>query len=231
MKNQFSLKKLTLMSFFAFAVMLVSTSNIQAQNGDGLLGGDKAVRFGVKGGVNLSQLYVDDVNVDDEKAKWGWHAGVFLKAPLGDLFAIQPELIYTNVGSKISYKGSNTLGIQSGEVRFNLNYVQLPVLASLTLGPVSIQAGPYVSYLVNVNIKDLKNNDVTDPNEVANLNEDDFERVDYGIAGGLAFDVKGFQLGARYNYGLRKIGEGGLAGKLTENSKNSVAQVFVAFGF
>ncbi len=187
---------------------------------------DQRVRFGVKGGVNLANLYIDEVT--DEKAKAGLHAGLWMKAPIGEFFAIQPELIWSSKGSKIGeYK--NIPFTQDGQVRFNLNYVDLPVLASLTLGPVSIQAGPYVSYLINANVKNLKEDLST--GAAKDLDKTDFNAVDYGLAGGLALDIKGFQLGARYNYGLREIGKSDVAGQITKNAKNSVAQVFVGVGF
>jgi hypothetical protein len=185
-------------------------------------------RFGIKLGGNLSNLYVDDVT--DEKAKFGFHAGVFAKAPVSELFAIQPELLYTSVGSKI---GSYTI-LQTRDVNFNLNYIQLPVLAVVTLSAVNIQFGPYVSYLVNANVKNVKvdNNGIpTSSTDGRDLNRDDFNMLDYGLAGGIAFDLSGFQIGARYNYGLREVGKGGIAGGLTNNSKNSVAQVYIGIGF
>ncbi len=190
---------------------------------------DLGVRFGIKGGLNVSQLYVKRPDVQDENIKLGLHAGLFMKAPLSDFFALQPELLYSNQGAKISYNGSNLLGIQGGEVRFNLNYVQLPVLAVITAGPISFQAGPYIAYLASANIKDLKDDQTTGLQRT--LDKSDFKSFDYGLAGGLAVDVQGFQLGARYNYGLTNIGSSAFAGKLTENSKNSVIQVFVGFGF
>lgn len=199
--------------------LLAATFTAKAQD-------DKKFRFGVKGGVNLSNLYIDDVN--DEKAKIGLHAGLWMKAPIGEFFAIQPELLWSSKGTKIGeYK--NIPFAQDGEVRFNLNYVDLPVLASVTLGPVSIQAGPYISYLFNANVKNLKE-DLTTSN-VLELDKSDFNSVDYGLAGGLALDIKGFQLGLRYNYGLREIGKSDIAGQITKNAKNSVAQVFVGIGF
>jgi hypothetical protein len=162
---------------------------------------DRQVRFGVKGGVNLANLY---------------------------MFAIQPELLWSSKGTRIgSYQ--NIPFTQDGQVRFNLNYVELPVLASLTLGPVSIQAGPYVAYLFNANVKNLKE-DLTTSGAV-DLDRKDFNSTDFGLAGGLALDIKGFQLGARYNYGLREIGKSDIAGQITRNAKNSVAQVFVGIGF
>jgi hypothetical protein len=193
--------------------------------------GDRAFRFGVKGGVNLSQLYVSGVDVESKANKVGIHGGLWAKIPTGDAFAIQPELLYTNNGSRIRYQASNALGVQGSEVRFNMNYLQLPVLASVTLGPISIQAGPYVSYLLNANVKNLEVDNAINPTTLAELNEDNFHRVDYGLAAGLAFDVRGFQLGARYNHGLRETSSNGLTGLLPNNAKNGVAQFFVAVGF
>jgi hypothetical protein len=217
-KKNFMTKKLFGISFLAIALFLV-TNVVQAQD-------DTQVRFGIKGGLNLTNLYVDDVN--DEKAKFGLHGGLWMKAPVGEYFAIQPELIWSSKGTKIgSYQ--NIPFTPDGEIRFNLNYVDLPVLGSITLGPISLQAGPYISYLVNANVKNLKE-DLTTSNAV-NLDEGDFNRVDYGLAGGLAVDIKGFQLGARYNYGLREIGKSDIAGQFTRNAKNQGVQVFIGIGF
>jgi hypothetical protein len=193
--------------------------------------GDRAFRFGVKGGVNLSQIYVNSVDVESKSNKVGLHGGLWAKIPTGDIFAIQPELLYTNNGSRVRYQASNAVGIQGSEVRFNLNYIQLPVLASLTLGPFSFQAGPYASYLIGANVKNLEIDNAVNPTLVADLNENSFNRLDYGLAGGLAIDIRGFQLGARYNHGLRELTSRGLNGVLADNAKNGVAQFFVAVGF
>jgi hypothetical protein len=190
---------------------------------------DMEARIGIKGGINLSNLYIDDVT--DQKAKWGLHGGIFAKIPVAAAFAIQPELLYTTAGNKVGNYTSFS-GPQN-QVNFNLNYIQLPILASLTAGPVSLQAGPYLSYLVSAKVKNVRvdNNGIpTDTSDGRELNKDDFNTIDYGLAGGLALDIKGFQVGARYNYGLRNVGQSGISGLLTNGSKNSVAQLYIAFG-
>ncbi|MBC7920550.1 MAG: PorT family protein, partial [Ferruginibacter sp.] len=123
----------------------------------------------------------------------------------------------------------------SDQTNFNLNYIQVPILASLTAGPVSIQAGPYVSYLVSAKIKNVRvdNNGVpvnSGSTTGTELNREDFSTIDYGLAGGLALDVKGFQLGVRYNLGLREIGQGQAASFVASGAKNSVAQLYIALG-
>jgi len=185
-----------------------------------------APKIGVKGGINLANMYVDDV--DDEKLKVGLNAGLFFKIPFTSFFAIQPEVLYSSKGSKLTYNNR----IQgSGEYRYNLNYIEVPMLAVFNLGPhFNIHAGPYAAFLASANIKNLHSNG--DINSITDLKADNFNRLDYGLAGGVALEFSNFTLGARYNYGLKEIGKSGnLSGELTQNSKNSVASFYVGFGF
>lgn len=214
-------------SMLLLAILAVlGTTQVEAQTNN------PGPKFGVKGGLNLSQLYVDQPNAEDEKMKVGVHFGVFGKIPVTNYLAFQPEVLYTNVGSKITYGGSDVetfLGIEPGEVRFNLNYIQVPLALAVNLGPLNIHAGPYISYLLSANVKDLETSDLN-TTDLVELDTDDFNRLDYGLVGGIAIDVQNITLGVRYNYGLREIGNSGVAGSLTDNSKNSVAQLYIGFG-
>lgn len=183
-------------------------------------------KFGVKGGINLSNLYVDDV--DDENMKVGINVGVFAKFPLTKGFSIQPELLYNSKGAKLKY---NNAVLGQGEYRYNLNYVDLPVLAVFNVGKnFNIHAGPYVSLLTSANIKRL-DTETGDVDHIADLNTDDFNRFDYGLAGGVGLDIQNFTIGARYNYGLHEIGKDGIAGQATKNSKNSAFTFYIGLGF
>jgi len=207
-------------------LLLMGASQVNAQESN------PGPRYGIKGGINFAQLYVDQPNAEDENMKVGYHFGVFGKVPITSFLALQPELLYTNVGAKITYGGSdleNLLGIEPGEVRFNLNYIQLPVALTANIGPLNVHLGPYLAYLAGANIKDLKTSDLN-PSDIKELNRDDFNEFDYGVMGGVGFDVQNFTIGARYNYGLREVGKSGLAGTLTNDSKNSVAQIYIGFG-
>lgn len=208
-------------------LLMISVPQVYAQSNN------PGPRIGIKGGLNLSQFFIDQPTVEDENMKLGLHFGLFTKIPVNDFVSFQPELLYTNVGSKVSYGGSavgSSLGIREGEVRFNLNYIQLPLALAINVGPLNIHAGPYLSYLVSANVKNLRTSDLTTINTIE-LNKDDFKTIDYGLLAGVGFDVQNVTIGARYNYGLRQVGKDGMAGNLTNNSKNSVAQLFIGFGF
>lgn len=189
-------------------------------------------KIGIKGGLNFSQFFVDQPTVDDENIKVGLHFGIFTKIPLSNSIAFQPELLYTNVGSKISYGSSagNLLNVSEGEVRYNLNYIQLPLAFVFNIGPLNLHAGPYFSYLASANVKNLRTSDLTTINSIE-LNKDNFNSLDYGLLAGLGFDFGNLTIGARYNYGLREVAKEGIARDLTNNSKNSVAQLYIGIGF
>ena len=183
-------------------------------------------RFGVKGGVNFSNFRVDEIA--DNNIKAGLNLGLFFKMPVSDVVAIQPEILYSSKGSKLEY--DNALQ-GKGEYRFNMNYLQLPILGVFSLGQAfNVHIGPYFSYLANTNIKNMDKD--FNIQGVQDLNEKAFNRFDYGIAAGLGFDMQGFVVGARYSYGLNEVGDSGkLSGQLLSNSKNSVATIYVGFGF
>jgi len=186
-------------------------------------------KFGIKGGLNFTNLRVDnDDEGNDENMKTSFHAGFFAKLPVTRGFSIQPELLYSSKGSKLAY---DNIIQGEGEYRFNLNYIELPVLAVVNLGKnFNIHAGPYVSYLANVNIKNL--DDDGNMEDIADLDEDDFNRFDYGVAGGVGFDISNFTLGARYSYGLKDIGkDDNIAGQFLTNSRNTAIQVYIGLGF
>lgn len=182
-------------------------------------------KFGFKAGVNFSNLY--NIEVDDNNMRVGFNIGVFSKIPVSKGVSLQPELLYTTKGSKLNY---NNFVLGSGEYRFNLNYLELPVLAVFNLSKnFNLHLGGYAAYLTNTNITDLKDNGTI--NEIAVLNASDFNRWDAGLVGGLGFDISNVTIGARYNYGLVEIGKkDNVAGQLTGNSKNSVLSVYVGIG-
>lgn len=187
-------------------------------------------KVGLKGGVQLSNLYVD--NVDDENAKFGFQAGLYFRNQITENFALQPELIYSLKGSEIAYSSFSIPGLiegGSGSYRFNLGYVELPVLAVVTVGAFSIHAGPYIALLTNANIKNV--DDDGDIEEITSLDRDDFNTFDYGIAGGIGFNLPMGILGLRYTYGLNEIGKSDIAGRVTEDSKNAALSLYAGFHF
>jgi len=194
----------------AVVAVLISNQDIFAQE----------ARGGIKGGLNLSTLYIDDV--EDENVRAGFHAGIFTQLMLAENFAIQPELNYSTKGSKAKYDNF----VFQGENKFNLSYLDIPVLATFKLGDdADIHVGPYFGYLVGVSTS--TEGDLGDGYE--ELDRDDYENWDFGLSGGVALNFQPISLGVRYNYGLKKIAKSENAEDFIGDAKNAVGQVYVAF--
>lgn len=197
----------------AVAISMITFSNAQAQN----------ARAGIKGGLNLSNLYVNEA--DDDQARIGWHGGFYGQLFASEGFAIQPEVNFSTKGTGVTRIDNNSARYES---KFNLNYIDIPVLMVFKLGTVAeIHAGAYWAYLLRA---EIKNNDRNPDNEFTTIDRDNFDDWDYGLAGGIGFNLgEGAQLGVRYNYGLNEIAESRGARRMFGNSKNQVAQVYFAF--
>ncbi len=203
-------KKIAGMMLMAIVAMVFSSS---------LAFGQSPRKAGIKGGLNVSNLYIDDVN--DENARYGFNVGFFGEVISGDAAALQLELLYSTKGSRAYYDG-----VFDQEVKYNLNYLDLPVLAVIKLGETAeIHLGGYASYLLQANIE--YNGDWGSGNQ--EVNKDRLNSFDYGLTGGVGFNFGPVQIGARYNYGLAKIADDDVSRALIGDSKNSNAQVFVAF--
>lgn len=116
------------------AILLLSTVAVSAQ-----------LSFTVRAGANVS-----GIENADSQMKIGWKAGAGVDYAFSNLFSVRPMLYFTTKGC--SY-GDNNLGFSADKV-FNLNYLELPLLASFHFGlrkDMSLVAsiGPYLAYRVN----------------------------------------------------------------------------------
>lgn len=201
-----SIKFLAVVVLF-FTVSILACSSTFAQ-----------MRAGVKGGLNVSNLYIDDVN--DENARYGFNVGVYGQILSTEVFAIQPELLFSTKGSKAEHGG-----LIDQTIKYNLNYLDLPVLAVFKLGEsAEIHVGPYVSYLLGANVS--YSGDIA--NTTDKIDKDNLKSFDYGLSGGFGLNFGTLQIGARYNYGLAKIADSDGAKTLLGDSKNSVAQIYLS---
>ena len=209
------MKKLRNLSLLvsAVAISMLTFSNAQAQY----------AKAGIKGGLNLSNLYVEDA--DDEKARLGWHAGFYGQLFASEAFAIQPEVNFSTKGTGVTRIDANSAQYESN---FNLSYIDIPVLAVFKLGKVAeIHAGAYWAYLLGA---EIRNNDRNPDNEFTTVDRDNFDKWDYGLVGGIGFNLgEAAQIGVRYNYGLNEIADSRGAKRVFGDSKNQVAQLYLAF--
>ena len=201
----------------AFLVLLSMSffSNAQESN----------LKFGVKGGVNFSNLSKD--NDEDNKMLTGVNLGLFAKLPISNSIAIQPEIYFTTKGSKLTY---NNVFVD-GTANFDLNYIEVPILLVLNLNKnFNVHVGPYASYLISSKVKNVS--DVSFYDFESNINSDDLNKFDTGIVAGIGIDMQSLSIGLRYNFGLIKVGkERDYSGTTYTfpDGKNSVISAYLSY--
>jgi len=212
--------KLRVIAVFAF-VFGIYSATLQAQTNEGSSG----AQFGVKGGVNFSNLYTEEVK--DNNVLTSFNVGVFATLPINNFLAIQSELLYSRKGAKLEYDNAFTVG----SAKFQLNYIEVPVLLRVNItNNLNIHAGPYFAYLIDAQVKNESDSGNFDFEE--SYNNDDFNKFDYGLAGGIGFDFESFGIGARYNYGLNTVGkERTILGQsyTIPDGKNSNISLYISF--
>ncbi|HEX2617081.1 MAG TPA: porin family protein [Flavobacteriales bacterium] len=179
--------------------------------------------IGIKGGLNVSNLHVDEAN--DENSRIGFNVGVFGRTMPEEPIGLQVELLYSSKGTHTTYSG--VFGIVDQDVDFNLNYLELPVLIGFRLGQMlEIQAGGYAGYLLSA--KASTSGDLGSGSD--ELDKDNFASMDFGVVGGIALNFGTAQIGARYNFGLAEVADSDAAKAVLGDAKNACAQIYLAIG-
>lgn len=189
-----------------------------------------AQQFGAKAGMNVSSMSKDE-GLSDQGSKIGFHAGVFMNAPLAANFSIQPELIFTQYGEKYDYTVPATP--ISNETRFSgathLNYVAVPVMFQYNATPsFYLEAGPEFGLLVNA--KDKYKNETTGEtiSETGDF-KDDLNGFNFGLGLGAGYYfTENIGVTARYVAGFTDIAKDRQAGDAV---KNNAFQVGLAYKF
>ena len=190
------MKKLFLL---ALTVALLSTLTTQAQ-----------IKFGVKAGLNLANLTGDDVG--DVKMNTNFYGGALVQVPVGKMFAVQPELIYSGQGAKSNIDGT--------DVKYNLGYLNVPVLFKYVHSSGFFAAtGPQIGFLLSG-----KASDGSDHVDI----KSSFKSTDFSWAFGLGYMIKPVNLGieARFNQGLSNI-----AANSGVSAHNQVIQIGLVYTF
>jgi hypothetical protein len=177
-----------------FVCVLALTTLSQAQ-----------VRFGVKAGINLANVSGDDV--DGNSMKIGFNAGAVAKISVSEAFSIQPEIVYSDQGAKLE-----------DDVKLNLSYINIPILAQYNTGGFIIETGPQFGFRMGAKLKgDGGSLDLKEQTKGFDLG--------WGIGVGY-LTQSGFGVNARYNLGLSNIADDD-----DGDLKNSVIQIGVFYLF
>ncbi|WP_223607944.1 porin family protein [Chryseobacterium sp. OSA05B] len=182
------------------------------------------VTFGVKGGMNVSSLSKDE-GLDDQKSKIGFNAGVFANIPVAESFSIQPEVLYSQYGSKADY---TVLGNKFSSST-KLDYIAVPVMFQYNLIPnLFVEAGPEFGFLVSA--KNKIKNESNGNSSTSDNYKDDLKTFNFGIGLGAGYYfTDNFGITARYVAGLTDVAKDRPNG--SDAVRNNTFQVGLAYKF
>lgn len=162
---------------------------------------ERALRFGAKAGVNINKIQGKAFR---DGFSYNYVLGGFIQWNFSRKWGIQPEVNFSQASSEIT--GDNTdiyddLFLGGGQKKARLNYLKIPILLNLDLGPsqrVKLQAGPQWSQLLGSTVDSLRN-----PSQPV------FKKNDFALLGGLWIQLPVVYIGSRYELGLTNISETG----------------------
>lgn len=179
---------------------------------------------GVKAGLNYTTLAVNEA--DDENARIGFNGGIFARTAPEQPVGLQVELLYSTKGTHTTYTG--LFGLVDQEVDFNLNYLELPVMASFRLADIlDLQAGGYAAYLMSAKVG--TSGDLGSGTE--ELDRDGFTDLDYGVVAGAGLNIgANLQLGLRYLHGLASVADDNATDLVLGDATNRCLQLYLGIG-
>jgi hypothetical protein len=178
------------------AVAILFTTGAYAQGG-----------AGIKAGVNFANQDITDINTE---SRTGYHFGAFFELRATDNIIVQPEVLFSTHGSKITI--SNTTE------KVNLSYLNIPLLLKFRfLGIADVHLGPQFGVLSNAEYNDQ---DI----------DDQLKAIDFSLIAGAGINLPmGLIGGARYVYGLSDYNESfdPGSGAVLPEVRNKTVQIYL----
>ena len=160
-----------------------------------------AQNFGFKGGYNYSSFSGEVAKDNTLKGLSGFYVGALLELPLGDVLSLQPEVIYSRQGAAWE-KDYNIPILGKGSLKndIKLDYLNIPVMAKVNLGPLFLQGGVQFGFLVG---KPETSSTVNGRRVTEELDKDAYASFDFGVGTGLGVNLsEHFFIEARYTHSL-----------------------------
>ncbi len=153
-------------------------------------------KIGLKVGANLTKVSGKSFN---EEFDLGYQAGFWSDIKLSKDFGLQPEVLFTQVGTtRASGFASlyNTLLAPGAVNTIKLNYLTIPILLRYSVtNNLSINAGPQYNILMDNNQTLLQNG------------QSAFKSGDFSFAAGIQLKLLILRVYGRYNIGLTNIND------------------------
>jgi Outer membrane protein beta-barrel domain len=166
----------------------------------------QSINMGVKAGLNIATVGGRDAG---GQSVTSFNAGIFGTFNVAGLLALQPELLYSIKGYKMSYAELAKIGpvpVGAGDVTSKISYLEIPVLIKLNTSSFriikpNIFAGPEIAFKLN--------GTMTAGLSSQGQNITNVTSTDFGIIVGAGADINlpmaTLIVDIRYDYGMRVL--------------------------
>jgi len=178
--------------------------------------------FGLKLGANYSDVYGVANTTFTGKPKYGMVGGVFIVLPLGKLYGVQGELLYSQKG----FKGNFDLGGKNYEFTRTTNHLDVPLMFAIKPSEfVTVLGGPIWSYLIDQ--KDSYSSGATTIGQETEFSNSNLRKNTLGFNAGIDFTMKHLVAGLRVGWDLQKNDGDGTTSTMTY--KNNWFQATIGY--
>lgn len=156
------------------------------------------LKFGIKAGINLSNVYDSEGEEFDADSKFGLAAGAFLSIPIGKYLGVQPELLLSQKG----FQASGRLFDSPYSFTRTTTYIDIPLLIAFKPTQfLTIVGGPQYSYLTKQkDVFDIGN--LTAEQETA-FENDNMRKNTLCFTGGADINLNRLVIGMRAGWDLQ----------------------------
>jgi len=166
-------------------------------------------KFGIRAGLNTTSIDpnsllilnnndAEELRLGLERARYGYHLGVFLQLQADFLF-IQPEVWFRS--NSIDYKLEDLqVGTVNTIVTEQYQYLDIPVLLGLKLGPLRLGCGPVGHLFIN-STSDIQEGNFGDDYDPR------FRELTVGYIAGLGIDIWNFHIDFNYEGSFQNFGD------------------------
>lgn len=217
------------------------------------LGFSQEIKYGIKGGLNISTFRIKQNIVDNDlvdgfverspSSRLGFQIGGLIEMPISEKLSYQFELLYVQGGTKGKYFNTNKRawydynkgnividtyveGVNEFEIK--LHQIQAPFLLKYEVVPnLKLNGGVYLASIIGGAEKDQGEWEAYEEDFA-----DIYKTLDFGLIAGIEYNFPNkLFLDARYNLGLNNISNEKYRGKELIKVFNSGLQLGVGYKF
>ncbi|MFH0918840.1 MAG: porin family protein [Fibrobacterota bacterium] len=155
--------------------------------------------FGLKAGVNYSNVYDTKGEAFNADPKFGLAAGVFMAIPIGKYLGIQPEILFSQKG----FQAKGTIPILGNTYEFTrtTDYIDVPILFSLKpIAFLTLLVGPQYSFLMKQ--KDVFTSATLSVEQAQEFKNDNIRTNIFCFLGGVDINLTHVVLGPRVGWDI-----------------------------